>query len=53
MSWYRTRIALGIITTAIAALWAAPAAGAAPAQALPNAALRAFPVLCTSRVVWV
>jgi hypothetical protein len=52
MSWYRTRIALGIIT-AIAALWAAPAAGAVPAQALPSAALRAFPVPCTSRLVWV
>jgi hypothetical protein len=52
MSWYRTRIALGIIT-AIAALWAAPAARAAPAQALHSAALRAFPVPCTSTVVWV
>jgi hypothetical protein len=53
MSWYRTRIALGIITTAIAALWAAPAAGAAPAQAAPSAAHRVLPVRCTSRLVWV
>jgi hypothetical protein len=52
MSWYRTRIALGIIT-AIAALWAAPAAGAATAQGPHSAAPRAFPVPCTSRVVWV
>ena len=53
MSWYRTRIALGIIATAIAALWAAPAAGAAPAQAPPSAAPRVRPVQCTSPLVWV
>jgi hypothetical protein len=43
MSWYRARrIALGITATAIAALRAAPAALAAPAQAPHNAALRTF-----------